>query len=181
MWRYMVVFTLAVLTRCAKLPPSGTAFIPGSPPRTVEIRLGSRVQHTPYSPEDLANPAIQSIIAECERQGGVNCREYTELANFQTRFVRTQDDRVVTILILGGLESNRDYTVRYKLFDPKDGMRARLVYSCHIPPSFPVNETITVHFNYVPPNPSTWQLGSWRIEIAVNGQVEGERTFEVVD
>jgi len=181
MWRYMVVFTLAILTGCAKLPPSGTASIPGSPPRTVEIRLGSRVQHTPYSAEDLASPAIQSIIAECERQGGVNCRETTELTDFQTRFVRTQDDMVVAILILGGLESNRDYTLRYKLFDPNGDMRTRLVYSSHIPPSFPVNGTITAHFNYVPPNPSTWQLGSWRIEIAVNGQVVGERTFEVVD
>jgi len=29
--------------------------------------------------------------------------------------------------------------------------------------------------------PIEWELGQWRIEIAVNGQVEAERTFDVVD
>jgi len=180
MWRYLAISTLAFLTGCAELPPSGTVSVPGSPPRTVVILLGSQIQRVPYSPEELADPAIQSIIAECERQGATHCRQPTELANVRTKFDRAQDDMVAGVVILGGLESNRDYTVRFKLFDPNGDTRMRATISVHIPPSFPAQGTIQPNFCWVPPDPSTWQLGSWRVEVAVNGEVEGERTFEVV-
>ena len=91
-----VVGVTLLLTSCDDAP---------SPPRMVTIELASGTKSTPYSPEELADPGIQSVIAECERQGGLNCQERTGPGNARTQFVQGQDDEVITHVTLG--ESNR--------------------------------------------------------------------------
>jgi len=181
MWKYTTFFTLALLTACAEMPPSRVVSIPGAPPQNIAIKLASQIEYKPISPEVLDNPAVQSLIAQCEQKGGEHCREETGPANSRTKFVRTQDDTVWAFVYIGGLERDRDYTVRIRLFDPERNMRQRMITSMHTPTVLPPDFTVNFYFSWAPPDPATWQLGKWRIEIAVNGQVEIERTFHVVD
>lgn len=181
MLKYTACFILALLNACAEIPPSRVASIPGASPKFISLELASQAEYKPYSPEVLASPAAQSLIAQCEQQGGGHCREDTVPANSRTKFVRAQDDKLWAFVYIGGLEWNRDYAVRFRLFDPDRNLRARAIAQIHTPSTLPPDFTATFHFSWAPPDPPRWQLGQWRIEIAVNGQVEVERTFLVVD
>jgi hypothetical protein len=147
----------------------------------VKIVLTSRVTYEPFSPEFLANPIVQSLVAECQRKGEAHCGERLVPADSRTEFVRTQDKRIVSFVELGGVEPGRAYEVRFRLFDPAGNLRERATFSLHVPSSFPPNATLIYEYSWAPQDPATWQLGRWRLEIAVNGQVESEGTFEVVD
>jgi hypothetical protein len=181
MLKYTACFIIALFTACAEMPPSRVASIPGAPPQNISLELASQAEHTPLPPEVLSDPVIQPVIAQCEQQGGMHCRESTGPANSRTKFVRTQDDKLIAFVKLGGLEWNRDYAVRFRLFDPDGNMRSRSIFSQHIPSAFPPDGTLDFAFFWTAPDPIAWQLGKWRVEIAVNGQVEVERTFLVVD
>lgn len=181
MWKNTACFILALFTACAEMPPRRVVSTPGSPPKLIYLELASQVEYKPYPPEVLSNPVWQSIFAQCEEQGGKHCREQTVLANTRTKFVRKQDDKLFAFVQLGGVKGNREYTVRFRLFDPDGNLRARANLSQHIPSPFPPDAFANYQFNWTPPHPTAWQLGKWRIEIAVNGQVEVERTFLVVD
>jgi hypothetical protein len=84
-------------------------------------------------------------------------------------------------LTIKGVEPERRYTVGFRLFDPKGEMRARhtMFYDVprHLQPSFEWQP----HITWSPQDPRNWDLGRWRVEIAVNGKVEATRTFEVVE
>jgi len=181
MCKITTYFTLALLTACSGIPSTRGVSIPGAPPQSIGLELASQVEYKPYPPEVVKNPAVQWLIAQCEQQGGGHCREDTVPANSRTKFVRTQEDTVWAFVSLGGLESERDYAVRLCLFDPEGNMRWRMIFSMHTPRVLPPNFTVTVNYSWSPPDPAAWQLGKWRIEITVNGQVETERTFQVVD
>jgi hypothetical protein len=181
MWRYLALCTVALLTACAELSPSRGGSAPGAPPQRVAIELTSQVQYTPLPPEVLGRPGVQAAIAQCEHQGWERCREFKKPADSRTYFVRTQDEQVFVFVKLGGLEPDRAYEVRFRLFDPEGNMRMRVSTPFHIPSGALPDFNLDFVFQWGPPDPSTWQLGRWRVEVAVNGQVEGERTFEVVD
>ena len=137
MWKFTACFILSILTACAEMPPNRVVSTPGAPPQSISVQLGSQVKYEPYTPEELSDPAMQAIIAQCEKQGGVHCRERTELANSRTKFVRTQDDMLIAMVNLGGVERDRDYAIRLRLFDPDGNMRLRTIFSQHIPSTFP--------------------------------------------
>jgi hypothetical protein len=181
MWKYTACFILALFTACVEMPPSRVVSIPGAPPKIISLELASQVEHKPYPPEVLSNPIMQSVFAQCEQQGGIHCREDTVPVNSRTKFARPQDDKFCAFVKLGSIERNRDYAVRFRLFDPDSNIRVRSFYSQHIPSAFPLNATANFTFFWTPPDPTAWQLGKWRIEIAVNGQVEIERTFKVIE
>lgn len=135
-WKYTIFFTLALLTACAEIPPSSVASIPGAPPQRIGVELGSQVEHKPYSPNELANPAVQSLIAQCEQPGGEHCLEDTVPANSRTKFVRTSDDKVCLFVSLGGLGRDRDYAVRLHLFEPEGKMRTDIDIIFHYRPGY---------------------------------------------
>src|SRR5262245_38242442 len=91
MWRYMVCSALVWLTACAALPPGRGAGGPGALPQRIAIDLTSRVQYTPYTPEELAKPGVQALIVQCERQGLEHCRDNRTPADSRTALARTQD------------------------------------------------------------------------------------------
>lgn len=169
------IFALIVGTACANIP------VPGRPPGRVIIELGSQVEQKSYSPEELSNPTRQSLIDQCKRQGGSNCGKKTTLANVLTNFVRAQDEKVVVYVQLGDLEAGRDYKVGCRWFDPEGNMLGRTTFDSHAPLGFQPDWHLDCWFFFTPFDPSKMQLGRWRVEITVNGQVEGERTFKVVD
>ena len=177
----LLLVVAVIFTACAEMPPSRVISNPGAPPQSISIELASQVEHKSYSPEVLSDPVIQSIIAQCEQQGGEHCREQTVATNTRTKFVRTQDDEFWAFVYLGGLERDRDYAARARLFDPDRNMRAKVICSIHTPSKLPPDFSATFKFHWTPRDPSTWQLGQWRLEIAINGQVVVERTFLVVD
>lgn len=154
----------------------------GASPRSFSIRLASQTRLEPYSQEELANPFVQNAIAQCERQGGgEGCQGRLVPANTRTDFVRTQDKEVFAMVTLGGVEPNRDYEVRFGLFDPDSNLRTRYTIPFHASKELPAEGHVHFNFSWAPTDPNAWQLGRWRIEITVNGKVEGERTFNVVD
>ena len=123
MERRIILLVLAVaviFTACAEMPPSRVVSIPGAPPRNISLVMASQAEYKPYSPEDLANPVIQSTIAQCEQLGWKHCRETTVSANSRTKFVRTQDDKLWAFVNLGGLEGDRDYAIRFRFSDGHD-------------------------------------------------------------
>ena len=91
MWRSTAFFTLALLTACAGVPADRTVSVPGLPSRSVMIELYSQIEYRPYSPEELANPAMQAVIAQCERQGGKHCREKEMPGNPLKKFARNEE------------------------------------------------------------------------------------------
>jgi hypothetical protein len=121
-------------------------------------------------------------VAQCERQKLPNCRSYIAGVETQTTFARSRGTQVVAVVFLKGLESSRRYEVQGQLVDPRGDRRARVVYVWDLPrevsPDFHLDVSFTWSF---PSDPRAVSLGRWRIEIAVNGIVEGERTFEVIE
>ena len=90
---------LALLPACAKMLPGWSGPVLGSPLQRVKIVLTSRVVYEPFSPEFLANPVVQSVVAECQRKGEAHCGERLVPADSRTEFVRTQDKRIVSFVL----------------------------------------------------------------------------------
>lgn len=177
----LVLVVAVIFTACTETPKSKGRSIPGTPPRNITVKLTSQVKYEPFSPEELATPSVQSMIVQCEQLGWKHCREKTVPLNSRTKFVRTQDDKFWIFVYLSGLEEDRDYAIRFRLFDPDRNMRSQASGTIHTNPILPTNFTSIINFSWAPPFPASWQLGQWRAEIAVNGQVMVERTFIVVD
>jgi hypothetical protein len=113
--------------------------------------------------------------------GGSHCREKSVPVDPLTRFVRTQDKEFIAYVTLGGLEADRDYAISARWLDPRGNMAQRATGTIHTPLEFPPNFYLNYRLRFTPSNPSTLELGRWRVEITVNGQVEGEHIFDVVD
>ena len=174
MWRYISFVTLAILVAgCDEQSRQG------APPRFVEILLTDEMVYEPYPSEALADPTIQAAIAECERQGYEHCREDRVPGASRTKFVREQHTEVIIYLNLGGLEADRDYDAQFRVFDPDGFVRAKISAPFHTPSGFTLDKQLNFGVHWSPENPSTWQLGRWRVEVVINGRVEVERYFDV--
>ena len=155
---------------------------PGRSPLVLEIRVGSRLDIRAYTPEELATPWVQSIVAQCERARLNGCLQSRTVGNDDVKFVRAEARQVAVEVKLRGVELDRDYTVRFRLFDPLGGLRAGAGLTLRSPREYQSGASLTYAFTWTPPTDrSEWPVGRWRIEIAVNDHVEGERFFEVVE
>jgi hypothetical protein len=125
MWQLIVLCLFALVTACAELSPAQRPRNPGAPPRNLSVELTSRIEYTPKSAGQLADPESQAIIAQCERMGMEHCRENGEPVDSRSIFLRRQHDQVITVVKMGGLDPDRDYDVRFRLFDPDGSLRAR--------------------------------------------------------
>ena len=181
MWRYIPFFTLILLYACTTTTPSKPDSVAGRPPGMVIIEVASQIERRPYSSEELADPVIQSIIAQCERQRGPNCRSKMQISKRLKQFVRTQDKNIYVQVGLRGIEADRDYKVELLFFDPTDNVTVRGKITLKLPPNASPQQGANYNLTYRPPSPTTLLLGQYRIQVSVNGQVEGVRTFEVVD
>jgi len=63
----LLLMIAVIFTACAEMSPSRGVSMPGAQPQSISLELASQVEYKPYSPEVLANPAIQSTIAQCEQ------------------------------------------------------------------------------------------------------------------
>jgi hypothetical protein len=161
-----------------------TARVPvlGSSPNVVIIEVGSTLLYEPYRADELAHPVIRDSVARCEQLKEPRCRDRITGVETSTTFARSETTRIVTLVVLRGLEAGRRYDVRGRLFDPRGDTRARMTVAYDLPPSpLPEGFDLKVHFHWVVSNPPSRDLGRWRVEVTVNGNVEGERTFEIVE
>ena len=123
---------------------------------------------------------MQAVIAQCEALGLLNCGKNAEPVDDLRAFDRTKHSVVYTFIILSGLTANRSYEVGWTLLDPRGELQSRHSLSIETPRNWQYSYTLDIRRNWFPTNPQTWALGRWRIEITVNGQLEAERTFEVI-
>ena len=170
--RYLLIVTLSSLAvACVS---------PGPPPGALTVITTPEIRYEPYSAEVLASPALQAIIAQCEARGWSDCDKSVEPTDDLRVFDRTKHSAVHTIVILSELTANRSYEAGWKLFDPRGELQSRYSFSADTPASWQASYTLDFRFSWSPINPQTWTLGRWRIEITVNGQLEAERSFEVI-
>lgn len=153
----------------------------------MSVTLTSGVIRTPYTETELANPAIQKVVEDCYRTVGkartdasIDCTSRTLPADDRTQFDRTVDDRVSTLVTLRGLQAGRTYEVKWILVDPDGNQRSFLSLPINVPSEWRINYELYYTFDWTPPDPSSWQLGRWKIDILVNGTRELERFFMVV-
>ena len=152
----------------------------GPPPRGVNVVLTSGLEFEPIPPEQLAFPRIQALIKQCEEVGGGHCNEHWKPIDNRVQLSRNKHEAVYTVIDLYGLQGNRTYTIEHRLYNPNDELQGRHSVVLHLPPSWELSDTQNTYFVWSPADPATWPLGRWRIEIFVNGQLETERSFEVV-
>jgi hypothetical protein len=127
-----------------------------------------------------AEPVLRAAIDSCEKQGFRNCHERKKPGDARTQFSRTKDDRVFAYVSMGGLRPERDYECAVRWIGPDGGVRARLARAFRTPAGLPQDFTYNCTFDWRLRG-SLSEIGRWRVEIAINGQVEGERSFEVIE
>ena len=172
MWKYgFSLIALLALVACATAGPQ---------PRGVTVVLTSDLKFEPLSSEELADPNVQAIINQCEELGGSHCNEIWEEIDNRNQFSRDKHENVYTVVHLSGLHANRTYTIEYRLYNPRDELQERHTVPLHMPPSWTLSDTQSTYFVWSPVDPAAWPLGRWRVEIFVNGQLETERSFDVV-
>ena len=181
LWRAAVLLGIAFLAACAGKQPGSGSLNPGAPPQSVTIITTSAMTHTPNSDKDLAHPVVQSVIAQCEAAGGVHCRADSDPADVRSQFVQGEDKRVITYMELRGLEPERDYEITWRLFDPEGQQVSRTYHVLHIPKGSKPKKAIHFSFPWVLPEAAKWAIGRWRVEVTINGRVEGERTVDIVE
>jgi hypothetical protein len=175
MWMAAWSLIALLLGACATVP------VLGSSPRFVTIDIGSELRFEPLRAEALADSAIRDLVEQCERQGYPGCRDRIIGVDTQTRFAPPRDTTVVVLITLGEVEPGRRYVVVYRLFDPKGEIRGRSMVVHDLPRRLPPNFVWRVHFTWSQEEVRKWDRGRWRVEISINGVVEGDRTFEVVE
>lgn len=164
----------ALLAACATVPDRAR---PELRPQFVLVELTSQITYAPFSTEELADPVLKAAMALCEKQGFRHCRERPTPADSRTQFSRTRDERVFAHVTLGGLRPEREYECAVRWIGPDGGVRARLAHALRTPAGIYQGFYYNCTFDWR----SLPELGRWRVEIAINGQVEGERSFEVID
>jgi hypothetical protein len=145
---------------------------------TVTIVLTASIQSQPFSEADLAQGPVATAVAACERSGGgTTCKERRTPGEPQDRFSRDANERVHVFVGLTDLESRRWYECTVRFFGPDGGVFARVTKRILSPD--PVHPSQQLFFIFESPT-RAMRPGRWRAEIAVNGEVEAERTFEVI-
>ncbi len=169
--KYLLTITLSALAvACAS---------PGPSPKSLSVVISSGFKEEPLSAETLADPAIQALIAQCEAAGEPCEADFNPVDDLRV-FDRTIHSRVMTFITLSGLIANRTYEVGWTLFDPRGELQARSSSVIRAPANWPPSYTMVFRFFWYPVSPETWAVGRWRIEITINGQLEAERSFEVI-
>lgn len=178
MRRIIVLSIVTLLTACTGFSSNSDSI--GSYPRRISIAIASEIKYVPYDHGYMEIPSIKAIIDQCERNNFAHCRDYNIPANSITEFDRNKDKKVYVFVQLGGLEQDRNLETTIRLFDPDSNLVAQLDFPTHVPRDFQSKNNLTFSFNWGPPDPATWSLGTWRIEILINKEVI-KRTFQVVD
>ena len=170
--KYLLAITLSALAvACAS---------PGPSPQDLSIVISSGLKETPMSDLELADPAIQAFIAQCEAAGTKFCDTKHGPVDDLRVFDRTIHSQVNTFVVLSGLIANRTYEVGWTLFDPRGELQSRKFDVYRTPANWPPSHSVVSWFRWYPVSPETWAAGRWRIEITINGQLEAERSFEVI-
>jgi hypothetical protein len=142
------------------------------------IVLTASVRREPLSATELADAATAAAVASCERSGGgTSCKERWVPGEPQERFSRDANERLHVIVALTDLEPRRRYECSIRLFGPDGGLAARLTKRLQSPDSVNPIHRLTFIFDSAT---GSMRPARWKVEITVNGDVEGERTFEVV-
>jgi hypothetical protein len=144
----------------------------------VTIVLTASIQSQPFSEADLAQGPVATAVAACERSGGgTACKERRTPGEPQDRFSRDANERVHVFVSLIDLEPRRWYECTVRFFGPDGGVFARVTKRIQSPD--PVHPSHQLFFIFES-SARAMRPGRWRAEIAVNGEVEAERTFEVI-
>jgi hypothetical protein len=153
---------------------------PGLRPQFVVVELTSQITYVPFSTAELADPLYKAAIEQCEKEGFRNCRERRITADSRTQFSRTRDERVFAMLTPGGLQPERDYECGVRWIGPDGGVRARIARTFRTGAGIPRDFRYDCTFDWALRGTRS-ELGRWRAEIMVNGQVETDIPFEVID
>jgi hypothetical protein len=125
----------------------------------------------------MLDPRIKAAIAACGRSGETDCGSRAIPGDSRDRFSRDEHERVHVFIVLADVEWGRSYEVRVRWFGPDGGVSARFTKRALTPELAVPGYTLSADFWVVT---KTMRPGRWRAEVAVNGEVEAERTFEVV-
>jgi hypothetical protein len=142
------------------------------------VVLTATVERRPYSSAELADTITAGAVAECERMGGgTPCRDIRTPGEPQDRFSRDSNERVYVFVTLKNLEPRRSYECRARFFGPDGGVFARVTQRMLTSDRLPLSYELFVIFES---GTRAMRPGRWKVEVAVNGEVEAERTFEVI-
>ena len=120
---------------------------------------------------------MKAAIDSCRRSGGVECGRRARPGRPQERFVREENGRVHVFVTLGDVEPGRIYECRTRWLGPDGGMAMRQELRVIAPD--PAERGHSLMFDFWADTPGM-ASGRWRVEVAVNGELEAERAFEVV-
>lgn len=168
------------LAGCVSGAMSHTGDVPaGHRPGIISVTLTSEIRSRPYSPETLSRPDVTAAIAMCEQMFGSegHCRIDTTPGAELDRFTREEHERVYVFVVLRDLQPGRLYEVSSRWFGPDGGVTARASKRLTVPDSAKPSLSLDLQFWSAL---RTMRPGRWRVEIAVNGEVEADRTFEVI-
>jgi hypothetical protein len=107
-----------------------------------------------------------------------SCGESAQPGDSRTQFSRARDDQALVFVQVQGVEPDRDYELTVRWFAPDGGLVGRVSQTVRAPARFPPASSIRFYPFMTLQNRA---LGRWRVQIAINGQDEGERSFKVVD
>src|SRR5262249_59943954 len=85
-----------------------------------------------------------------------------------------EHDRVHVCVTLAVIESGSSYETRIRWFGPDGGVAARMTERYITPQGF---SGLSINLDFWA-DVKKLKPGRWRVEVAVNGEVEAERTFE---
>jgi hypothetical protein len=168
----------ALSAGCASVATSRTGDVPvAGRPGLVMVLLTPSVQWAPRAPEEMLEPAVEAAVAACERSRGTRCGERATPGEARARFSRDENERVHVFVVLGDIEAGASYEIRVRWLGPDGGVAARMAMRLRTPEPTLHAATLTADFWL---DAKTMRPGRWRAEVAVNGEVEAERTFEVI-
>jgi len=125
----------------------------------------------------MADPAVKAAIAACKQSGETDCETHAVPGEPRDQFSREEHERVHVFIILGDVEPQRSYEIQLRWFGPDGGMAARFTRRAITPSLAARGFTVTADYWL---ETKAMRPGRWKAEIAVNGEVEAERTFDLV-
>ncbi|HEY7140118.1 MAG TPA: hypothetical protein VIE44_08480 [Methylomirabilota bacterium] len=149
----------------------------GRRPGMVAVLITSSVRLEPFSEEEMLDPRLKVVIGACERNRLPDCRSRLVPGEPRDQFSQAEHDKVHVYVTLAVVEAGRAYDTRIRWFAPDGGVAARMTQRHVVPrPSLPGLRLTGDFWAEV----KKLRPGRWRVEVAVNDEVEAERTFEVI-
>jgi hypothetical protein len=164
------------------LPPALTSVEPPAPltsgafPQFIEGVLSAAITYRSYSAEELAVPGVRSIIEQCERSGGVECRQLGVPADTRQSFTRGIDQKVFAYFRLQGLSPGEAYDIRCLFLDPTESIVTVIRARYTIPPD---RTNLNRHCS-IPLKPTS-PTGEWAVQLFINGEPASVLRFKVVE